>query len=372
MEVRYQKELDQQKIDALWKRERRQTPYLRLALTLLCVVIVWILRNRNFGGSLFLFLTLIFAASVILCWSLFHYRRLSLRQLFNWWVIKISVETLYAGYLIFLTGGASSPLAPLLAVSLLRVLVLFPQIRAFNILLLIHLLVYLTVDIRIGGVAVFSQPTFLFTLLLIICTGLMVANLINHNDEINIARMKMATERAELKLMALTDGLTEIYNHRYFEICLEEEVHRAARFNMPLSLLIIDLDFFKTYNDTLGHPAGDRVLKKVAELLHEQLRSTDVLCRYGGDEFVAILIGAKAMDAQQIAAKLRQTVEKYPFQGKQYLIGGKLTISAGVATFPDDAQNMVDLLEEADHRLYQEKASLKAAASFAEIKHLPL
>ncbi len=355
--VKESKKIEKQKTRILWKKEIYQTPYVRAGVFLLSILVVWILKQEEMKNGVFGWTAVFYGILTFIAWVGARYRWISVRNVVAWWVASFSLDTIYASFLVYFTGGAASPLAPLLAGSLLRVLVTYPHLPAFYIIFFVHFIAYFTACISSGGIGALSQLEFYLTLLLLMGTGLVIVYLIKHHDEISLARMKLAGERDELEALALTDGLTGIYNYRYFQYCLREEIKRARRFQIPLSLLIFDLDFFKSYNDTFGHPAGDRLLKKVAEILRLRLRSNDILCRYGGDEFVAILGGAGAADAAQVAKNLKEAIENYPFPGRQYLPGGKLTVSVGVATYPDDALNYIDLVEQADRRLYQVKSS---------------
>jgi len=116
---------------------------------------------------------------------------------------------------------------------------------------------------------------------------------------------------AEIKLrkLAVTDGLTGLYNYRAFRRQLHLEISRSKRFGMPFSLLMMDIDHFKQYNDMFGHPSGDRVLKKFAQLIHERIREVDCFARYGGEEFVLILPGTDKKSSMIVAEKLRKLVE---------------------------------------------------------------
>lgn len=157
------------------------------------------------------------------------------------------------------------------------------------------------------------------------------------------------------KQQAITDGLTGLYNRRFFNDELDREMQRSMRHFLKMSLILVDVDHFKKYNDTNGHQAGDEVLKKVAAVFRETTRVCDMECRYGGEEFALILPETSKMQALIIAEKLRKKIEEtcFPHQEKQPL--GNLTISAGVATFPDDSLNVKQLIESADAGLYKAK-----------------
>jgi diguanylate cyclase (GGDEF)-like protein len=158
---------------------------------------------------------------------------------------------------------------------------------------------------------------------------------------------------AEIERMAITDGLTGLFNHRHFQERLESEFHRAHRFGTPFSLLLIDIDFFKRINDTFGHPGGDKVLTRVAHIIRETVRNIDIPVRYGGEEFAAIIPGTDRDGALAMAERLRTTIRE-----RGFLLDGReieVTVSIGVATCPHDAVNREQLIERADQALYYAK-----------------
>jgi len=169
----------------------------------------------------------------------------------------------------------------------------------------------------------------------------MVENLAN-NQELLIER-------------ANTDCLTGLYNHRYFQEKLSSEINRASRYNHNLSLLMIDIDFFKGFNDEYGHPVGDAALRDLAQILIKNVRETDIAFRYGGEEFSVILPETSIEDAKVTAERIRQEVENHKFidgEGQEH----SLTVSIGVASYPDHCSSRASLLLAADVALYQAKS----------------
>ncbi len=154
--------------------------------------------------------------------------------------------------------------------------------------------------------------------------------------------------------LATVDGLTELYNHRYFQDTLRKQIDLSKRYGQPFSLIIVDIDFFKKFNDTYGHQAGDAVLRQVAQTLKKNSRTTDYVCRYGGEEMSIILPNTTAEEVLNNANRIRQAVAERPFQ-LNATETGHVTISVGVATFPDNAQNAQELIEYADKGLYYAK-----------------
>ncbi len=167
-------------------------------------------------------------------------------------------------------------------------------------------------------------------------------------------RLLLATRK-----LAEMDGLTGVYNHRYFLGLLAQEVERARRADRPVALLMIDIDDFKMVNDTHGHPAGDRALRHVAQAVARLLRRSDVVARYGGEEFVAILPEASLAAAMEVAEKIRAGVENTPLALPSLPRPLRIRISVGVASIPEDATGEAGLVEAADRALYRAKRSGK-------------
>jgi diguanylate cyclase (GGDEF)-like protein len=178
-------------------------------------------------------------------------------------------------------------------------------------------------------------------------------------------RIQKALEHARTRRLASTDGLTGVYNHRTFQERLSQEIARAARYNRPLSVLMIDVDHFKVYNDTYGHPQGDIVLQDLARLLQEMSRTSDTVARWGGEEFAIILPETDSVGAQKIGQRLCEQVERYPFPGQELMPGGTLTISIGVATYAP-ASSKEALLQAADTALYTAKREGRNRVCVAE------
>jgi diguanylate cyclase (GGDEF)-like protein len=179
------------------------------------------------------------------------------------------------------------------------------------------------------------------------------------NDELRMLEViaiqaAQAVLRAQLyeamEKMATTDGLTGLFNHRTFQGRLDEQLATARRYGRKLSFILTDIDHFKSVNDTYGHPTGDLVLKGVARILKEQARDTDIVARYGGEEFAIIMPETDAKGAHAIAERIRERVMKEVFQTEQGPL--KVTLSLGIATFPDQNVEKAALIDLADQCLY--------------------
>lgn len=156
--------------------------------------------------------------------------------------------------------------------------------------------------------------------------------------------------------LACTDGLTGLYNHRQFKKMFAEEVARACRYNKSLSIILFDVDDFKKFNDTYGHPNGDIVLQEMANMLRELLRDCDMIYRYGGEEFVALLPETALAEARKVADRIRIFVEtESPRFLTQITKTRGVTVSVGVAAVPDDGNDAAGLLKTVDDLMYKAK-----------------
>jgi diguanylate cyclase (GGDEF)-like protein len=175
------------------------------------------------------------------------------------------------------------------------------------------------------------------------------------NDNLTRRIADLERENQDLKSLSLTDGLTGLFNYRFFAKQLEVEMARTTRTGQPCSLLMIDLDNFKLLNDTLGHDEGNRFLVMVAQVILEKLRPTDIMCRYGGDEFAVIMPATALFDAVRISRRLRESVANIPPK-----LETPFSASIGLAEYdPSSGQEMSVLVNMADKALYRAKKSGK-------------
>jgi diguanylate cyclase (GGDEF)-like protein len=166
-----------------------------------------------------------------------------------------------------------------------------------------------------------------------------------------------------VKQLAYLDGLTGIFNRRFFELRIMEEIERARRYGTGMAVVMADIDQFKRLNDEFGHLLGDEVLRQVSSLLHQQLRKIDVVCRYGGEEFAILLTQTTEQQAAAITEKLRRSVEGYQFPG----VPRTVTISAGVAAFPAHGTTRDEIVRAADNGLYAAKQAGRNRVCLAEL-----
>ncbi len=175
----------------------------------------------------------------------------------------------------------------------------------------------------------------------------------------------------QVEQQAITDPLTELFNRRYFNDRLRMELHRSDRYKHPVSLMIMDIDFFKKCNDVLGHLGGDTVLKELSALLRDKMRQVDIVARYGGEEFAVILPETPIESAYLVCEKIRVFIEEYPFTDQERLPHKNITASLGVATYPNHADSLEELIKVADVALYWAKESGRNRTCAAEEPLLP-
>lgn len=151
------------------------------------------------------------------------------------------------------------------------------------------------------------------------------------------------------------DGLTGVFNHRYFHDALKEKIAISEKYNEPTAMIFVDIDYFKHYNDLYGHQKGDEVLRTIGSILKSSIRKGDIAARYGGEEFAIILPNTTEEEALSVADKIRSTIEKTKFYGEENQPKGVLTASMGVSIYPDKAKSDIELIKSADDALYRAK-----------------
>lgn len=187
----------------------------------------------------------------------------------------------------------------------------------------------------------------------------MVTSIREMHDDILNKQSQLKIINQELQIMANTDGLTKLYNHRFFQETINKEMELAKKNKTPLSLLIVDIDYFKHYNDLFGHQAGDQLLKDLANILKTQIRQKDFIARYGGEEFTIIIPGQESDYASEVAERLRSKVEEFPFFGREQQPDKRVTVSIGIASYPKNAATKEELIKLADEALYKAKGSTR-------------
>ncbi len=172
---------------------------------------------------------------------------------------------------------------------------------------------------------------------------------------LGIMSSKQKKQKAMLEGLSIRDRLTGLFNYGYFLDHLEKEQKRARRYQTPLSVIMMDVDHFKRFNDTFGHEMGNEVLKRVAKIIVSHVRNVDTVARYGGEEFVVTLPNASIKQAVVVAERIRAAIAKEKFKGNAEEPVTSVTISGGVASYPSQAENTEQLVYKADQALYASK-----------------
>jgi diguanylate cyclase (GGDEF)-like protein len=270
---------------------------------------------------------------------------------------KLAVETwaiiVFITWCVYLTGDINSPL-----INLYLLVIIFSALTLGKIITLLEF----------GLIAVvyfyFAQPSFLhdefsipdfIEMTMTFAPYLMVAYL----TSLLAADLKNAREG--LEELSDTDDLTGLKNRRAFNNALETEFDKAIRYDRPLSLLMLDADDLKAVNDEFGHAVGDKLIVTIAQVVGESLRKTDVLARYGGDEFIAILTETPMERAVEVAERIRAAVENTSFSSSGKRVAS--TISIGVASYSKELKSRDEIMAQADQKLYQSKRNGKNATS---------
>jgi|GEM_PF-1558371 diguanylate cyclase (GGDEF)-like protein/PAS domain S-box-containing protein len=170
-------------------------------------------------------------------------------------------------------------------------------------------------------------------------------------DQLELTNARLEEANDQLQMLATTDALTGLRNHRAFQERLSEELMRAERYKTPLSLILLDVDQFKAYNDSFGHPAGDDVLRRIADVLRDHARTHDLAARYGGEEFILLAPHTDIVGAEILAERCRHAIETVPWGVRQ------VTSSFGVASLGYGIETGTELIACADHALYAAKAA---------------
>jgi diguanylate cyclase (GGDEF)-like protein/putative nucleotidyltransferase with HDIG domain len=204
---------------------------------------------------------------------------------------------------------------------------------------------------KIGSISVYSQKKDFFNK-----DNLAFLNIIVNQIGTALVNAQLFEQT---QLLACTDGLTGLYDHNFFLNALDRLIGEAERKNQPLSLVMVDLDDFKYINDKFGHTVGDLILKDTAGILKDSVRLDDIIARYGGDEFIIILVNAGQERAFQIAERMRRKISQMSFNEPDGTVSFGITASIGIATYPDNAFSAKNLIDRADKAMYRVKRQIK-------------
>jgi diguanylate cyclase (GGDEF)-like protein len=311
-------------------------------LLLILVLLYFVVPSSTITNSWGLILAMIIYGSFIIS---FRYSKLFTEET-RW---KLAVENwamfIFITWSVYNTGGIESPLLNLyLLVIIVSALTLGKIITVLEVALITAIYFYLgqvhTVD-SIFSMVEFGRMMILFAPIL----------LVGYVTTLLAADVQYAHQ--ELIMLSDTDELTGLKNRRAFKNELSNEVKKAIRYKRAFSILMLDADNLKKVNDQYGHAIGDKLLITLAQTIQDSLRGTDVLARYGGDEFVVLLTETNDVRAVEVAERIRTAVENTSFSAEGERVSS--TLSIGVACYPDDSEDSTDIINKADQALYESK-----------------
>lgn len=267
--------------------------------------------------------------------------------------LQLDFDLIIISLFTFFSGGFESPVIVLfIFYIMISTFLIFYRKALRNTLIAIG--VILVMFFKNEGAILSSQQlttllAFCVILLFTFFVSLFLSRNLKENEKVLQELLKKTSN------LSITDGLTKLYNQSHFFRLLSLEVEQSQRYGLPFSLIIFDVDFFKNYNDNNGHLQGSAALQRIAEIMKSVFRASDVLAKYGGDEFVALLPNTDRVGAFLAADRLRETVEKEPFDGSEKQPSGSITLSLGIASFPEHGSGGEEILERADKALYLAK-----------------
>jgi len=254
---------------------------------------------------------------------------------------------------IFFSGGFGSPIL-VLSIFYIMVTTFVIEYRKALKNTVISIVLIVLIFLKDEGLFVPSQKLVnLIAFIVILIFSFFISAFLSRNMRENEKVLQGLFQKS--RELSITDGLTHLYNQSHFFEMLDHEIEQSKRYNYIFSLIILDVDDFKKYNDNNGHIRGSQALKKIGLLMKRVFRSSDILARYGGDEFVAILPHTDRVGAFLAAERLRETVENESFVGEKKLTKGKITISLGINNFPEYGNSVEEILSNADKALYYAK-----------------
>ncbi|MCK4944373.1 MAG: GGDEF domain-containing protein [Candidatus Aminicenantes bacterium] len=255
-------------------------------------------------------------------------------------------------YVIF-SGGFESPVLVLFIFYILVSTFVIHHKKALLYTIATVILITAIFFLDQGLVVSSSKLANLVTFDILLVFSFLISSFLSSNMKENeILLQRLFNQTREL---SITDGLTLLYNQTYFFERLQQEIQQSKRYKYQLSVIILDVDDFKKYNDANGHIYGSKALKQIGSIMKKMFRSSDILAKYGGDEFVVMLPHTDKVGAFLAADRLREIVEQESFGGEESLPRGKITLSLGVTSFPDFGDSVEEVLSYADKALYHAK-----------------
>lgn len=265
-------------------------------------------------------------------------------------VLQLDFDLVVLSLLVFFSGGFDSPVIVLFIFYILIATFLVYHQKAFKNTLTAMVLVVVIFFSNEGLIVSSKKLTTMIGFNAILMIAYLIAAYLSRNLKENEEKLRELL--VKFRQLSVTDGLTDLYNQSHFFLLLNLQLERSRRYRTAFSLIIFDVDNFKNYNDTNGHILGSEALRRVARLMKEVFRASDMLAKYGGDEFVVILPNSDKVGAFLGAERIREAVEHETFKGGKSQPMGKVTLSLGIASYPEHGSTTRDILDKADKAMY--------------------
>ncbi len=284
--------------------------------------------------------------------------------------IQLDFDLVVLSLLIFFSGGFESPITVLFIFHIMICTFLIYHKKALKSTMTAIVLVITIFFLNEGLVTSSQKFTRMMAFNIILLIAYFISAYLSRNLRDNEKALQELFEKT--RELSVTDGLTNLYNHAHFFLMLNLQLEKAKRYQWPFSIIIFDVDHFKKYNDTHGHIKGSEALKKVAVQMRKVFRVSDIMARYGGDEFVVILPHSDKVGAYLAAERLREVVEIESFYGSEKLPLGKFTLSMGISSYPEHGVTTEEILNNADKALYMaKKMGRNRAVIYSEERKTP-
>jgi diguanylate cyclase (GGDEF)-like protein len=267
--------------------------------------------------------------------------------------LQLDFDLVILSLLVFLSGGIESPIIVLFIFYIMVSTFLIYHKKAFKNTVTAMILVVVIFFANEGLIVSLKKLATMIAFNVILLFAYLISAYLSRNLRENEQKLQELLEK--FRELSVNDRLTDLYNQAHFFLLLNLQLERAKRYKNTFSLIIFDVDNFKDYNDTNGHIAGSEALHKIGGLMKKVFRSSDVLCRYGGDEYVVILPNSDKVGAFLGAERIRETVENAYFKGGRNQPLGKVTLSLGISSYPEHGTATKELLDKADKALYLAK-----------------
>lgn len=267
--------------------------------------------------------------------------------------LQLDFDLVVLSLLVFFSGGFESPVIALFIFYIMVSTFLIFHKKAIKNTINAMIMVIVIFFTNEGLIVSSKKLTYMIAFNVILFFSYLISAYLSQNLREN--EKKLNELLTKFRDLSVIDGLTNLYNQTHFFLLLNLHVKRAFRYDLTLSIIMFDVDNFKEYNDVNGHLAGSELLRRIGQTMKKVFRASDILAKYGGDEFVIILPNSEKVSAFLAAERLREAVENELFEGEENQPLGKVTLSLGISSYPEHGITTEEILDKADKSLYVAK-----------------